>query len=113
MSILEFGEYMLLAWTVVLFSFIAIVSVKILNGEINTAGLLSNSSGEQRAPERVLIVGVSMLILLSYVLEVAQTGAIEVSPSKFVMPDAPDFLVQLLMAANGIYLGGKVIRNRM
>lgn len=91
-----------------------LVTVRMLRGDIRTAGLLSNdlqgSSGGSIAPERIVAMVAFPFVLAVYTLTALQSDVSGASgiPS---LPDVPNDLVSLLTGGNGLYLAGKIARN--
>jgi len=103
-------QYAVLPW---LLLFFAVVAIQILRGDINTRGLLrTRSAGGPIDPERVAILGTTLFAAGSYLLSALHQGAVfDEATHSYRMPDVPDALLAVLVGSNGIYLGGKIMRN--
>jgi hypothetical protein len=91
-----------------------LVTVRMLRGDIRTAGLLKNDlrglSGSSVAPERIVAMVVFPFVLVVYTLNALHSDVSGASgiPS---LPDVPSDLLSLLTGGNGLYLAGKIARN--
>jgi hypothetical protein len=99
----------LLVWFVLL---MLLVMVRVLRGDIQAAGFLSNTAGASDGPvdpERVLAMSVFPFVVVYFVLQAlgADITGVAGRPS---LPDVPDFFVTLLTGSNGLYLAGKIAR---
>ena len=97
-------------WEVILFlaGFGATIAIKLLNGAINTKGLLygrisgrSEDTAQYFSPERVQLLAVTMISALQYVMLVVT------NPTPGTFPPIPDTLPALVGGSNLLYLGGK------
>ncbi len=103
-------RYAILPWLFLLF---AVVLLKILRGDINTAGLLRSRPGGPVELERVTILAASLFGIGAYALDALHGGALhDLKTNTYRMPDAPESLLVLLGGANGLYLAGKLMRLR-
>jgi hypothetical protein len=100
----------LLAWLGLL---LLLVTVRMLRGDIQTAGMLSHridENGGKVAPERVVAMIAFPFVLGIYALDALHTNVTSGAgpPS---LPDVPEYLLSLLTGSNGLYLAGKIARN--
>jgi hypothetical protein len=102
-------RYAILPWLFLLF---AVILLKLLRGDINTVGLLRSSPGGRIEPERVTVLAASLSAIGAYALDVLHSGVLTGPKGEPMMPDAPESLLLLLAAANGLYLTGKLVRLR-
>lgn len=90
---------------VILIALLAVITLKALKGDINTAGLLRTDQNGVVDPERVLmLVGTVFcgFAYFSYGLSVGcRTGS---------LPDMPEQLVTAMSGGNFLYLSGKIFR---
>lgn len=101
-------QYAVLPWLFLLF---AVVVLKLLRGDIKTAGLLRTHPGGPIDPERVAVMGTTLFVLGGYALTALDTGAIfDTATKTYHMPDVPESALVLFAGANGIYLSGKLLR---
>lgn len=85
-----------------------VVFWKLLNGEINVAGMLNDQHG-RLSPERVQLIIVTILGAAAYVHEAA-VAELAGSAGPPALPDAPLALVVALGGSNAIYLVTKQLR---
>jgi len=103
-------RYAVLPWLFLLF---AVIILKMLRGEINMSGLLSDKPGGAISPERVSSLAGSIFAIGAYAFSVLAIGAPEdPTTGKPTMPDVPASLLVLLASVNGVYLSGKLIRSK-
>ncbi|WP_193181184.1 hypothetical protein [Nisaea sediminum] len=103
-------RYGVLVW---LLAMMGVVALGMLGGRIRTAGILTDRlDGGGRAVNlhRVQMLLVFIFVLAAYAKTVAEAmgGAVPLTQ----MPDPPVALTELLLASQGVYLGGKVV-NRL
>jgi hypothetical protein len=99
----------LLVWFALL---MALVMVRVLRGDIRTAGFLSSTARPSDGsvdPERVLAMAVFPFIIVIYIPQALSTDIMGVA-TRPSMPDVSDFFVTLLTGSNGLYLAGKIAR---
>jgi ABC-type uncharacterized transport system permease subunit len=95
----------LLIWFVLL---AMIIGYRVLSGDIDTTGLLSQELGNARAaPERVVSMAAFPVVIISYAASALHADVSAVHPS---LPDLSEKLLMLLTGGNGIYLTGKIAR---
>jgi hypothetical protein len=88
---------------VFVFALIAIITVRLLDGRINTTGMLSARTardGLRLSPERIQLLLVTLALAAQYVSEVIAGG-------RLTMPAVPHAWIAVLSGSHGIYLGGK------
>jgi hypothetical protein len=103
-------RYAILPWLFLLF---AVVLLKMLRGDINTAGLLRTRPGGRIDPERVATMAATLFAIGAYALTVLHTGAtFDPETQRFYMPDVPESILVIFGGANGVYLSGKLLRTR-
>lgn len=95
----------LLAWLVLL---ALIIMSRALTGELKTDGLLAMRRGAKVAPERALSMLVFPVVIASYAYLALHADVSE----KAALPDVPEQLMMLLAGSNGIYLAGKIARQK-
>ena len=83
----------------------AVVGIKLLTGEVNTAGLLSTDGSNDVNPERLLMLLASIAGGFAYFAYGLRTGA-----SDGKLPEIPDELVFAMGGGNLLYLSGKIFR---
>src|ERR1041385_2849530 len=104
MSLVEIAWFAKLEASVFLAALAAIVSYRLLNGQINTKGLLygtKKGGGQYFRPERVQLLLFTLgaaMFYLSDVLQHRTSGG---------LPDVPKETLALLGGSNAIYLTGK------
>ena len=91
-----------------LFGFGATIAIKLLNGSINTTGLLygritsrPDATALYFSPERVQLLAITMISALDYLMLVLN------NPSPGTFPPIPQNLPALVGGSNVLYLGGK------
>ena len=93
--------------------FAILVTLRMLRGEIRTAGLLCHrldAGGGNLAPERVVAMITFPIVLWLYGLDALQAD-VSGSAGPPSLPDVPQYLLSLLTGGNGLYLAGKIARN--
>jgi len=94
----------LLVWFVLL---AAIVIGRVINGTIDTDGLLRHEPDDDGvAPERVVSMIAFPVILVNYVLSALHADA----SVSHALPDLSQNMILLLTGGNGLYLAGKIAR---
>ena len=102
-KVLEAG---LLGWMALL---ILLIGVRILRGDIPADGVLLHNEGDASvAPERALTMAIFPVVIISYAYTALNMN-LEV-PGPVRLPDVPDYLLNLLLGSNGLYLAGKIAR---
>ncbi|MGD8310767.1 MAG: hypothetical protein PVG98_15130 [Chromatiales bacterium] len=87
------------------------VLVKMLSGEINTAGLLSSGRTSMPDPERVSLLALTLGIAFYYTMHTVGTPVAELTKDgKVWMPNMPEEALFILGGGHGTYLGGKFLR---
>jgi hypothetical protein len=86
-----------------------LIAVRLLRGDIGTAGLLRHDLSDSVAPERVVAIIAFPFVLALYTLNALHSDVSGTSgpPS---LPDVPSDLLSLLTGGNGLYLAGKIAR---
>ncbi|CDZ46714.1 hypothetical protein [Neorhizobium galegae] len=90
---------------VILFLFAATFAIKLLNGHINTAGMLETAPDRPIDPERLLVLIGTVLAGFGYFSYGLNVGA-----KNGALPDLPEELVTALGGGNLLYLSGKIFR---
>ena len=101
-------ELCFIAWMVVLFG---VVMIKLLRGDINTAGLLRtpHSLNKDIDPERLVLVISTVIAAIYYIMLAMETTCIPGVPG-CELPNVPDELLLLLGGSHGAFLTGKIFR---
>lgn len=108
MTLVEAFQLLLLLQVVAI---TGVVFMRLLNGGISTAGLLSpETGGGGIAPDRLQ----ALLITLGGAVVYLGTGLQEVKAALNLttMPEAPQFLVDFVLGSQILYLAGKVFRGK-
>ncbi|WP_420405230.1 hypothetical protein [Nisaea sp.] len=102
-------RYGVLVW---LLAMMGVVAWGILGGRIHTAGILTDRLGAGRVVNlhRVQMLLVFVFVVAAYVKTVAEAMGAAVPLTQ--MPDPPAAMTELLLASQGVYLGGKAV-NRL
>jgi hypothetical protein len=96
----------LLAWMALL---VLLIAVRILRGDIRADGVLLHDEGDASvAPERALTMAIFPVVIISYAYTALNMNLDVPGPVR--LPDVPDYLLNLLLASNGLYLAGKIAR---
>jgi hypothetical protein len=89
----------------ILFLFAATLILKLLNGEIKTAGMLETKPDRPIDPERLLVMIGTVMAGFGYFSYGLNVGARDGA-----LPDLPEELVTALGGGNLLYLSGKIFR---
>lgn len=101
-------ENAFLAWILLFF---AVIVLKMLRGDITTDGLLQRPGADTRAdPERILVLALTLGVAAHYLFTGLTALPVFNDDGIRVMPDIPESILVLLGSANGVYLGGKIMR---